>query len=299
MNMFDSFIEEINQKIEKCLHKNSIDKKDKLQIIYDSSINSYQKLLVKFDKEGVSQLLNEIKPKISELINDIEKLSQEKSALSKEIQVLGITFEDGKSTKETQIEKEIDLSRKEILIENNTTMNTETLMKKLCQVKIECNDKIIDSFDNNDSLVKYLLLRKLFLFDLMASIDKKEINVDEMISRLNLEEKQIKDQLNFYMETEGKKDRSVLIKSEQLTSSKLSSSSYRESNKIKNEQLEKEISELKQKNKDLKAKFVLEMKKQNNKIKNKSNISSEMCVAIFLIIMIIITCQYKKIRKLF
>ena len=305
MNMFDSFIEEINQKIEKCLLKNSIDNKDKIQITYDDSINSSQKLLVKFDKDGVSHLLNAIKPKISELINEIEKLSQEKNSLSEELKELGITFEDGKSTNETQVEKDIDMSRKEIVLGNTSTINSESIMKQLCQVKIECNDQLIESFDKKDSLVKYLLLRKIFLFDLMASIDKKEINVDEMISRLTIEANQIKEQLNFYKEVENKKDRAIIIKSEQLSSSKLSSSSYIESqkkiesNKIKTEELQKEINELEQKNKVLKSELVLEMKKQNNKIKNKSNIPSKMYITIFLILMIIIFYHYKGIKKLF
>ena len=83
------------------------------------------------------------------------------------------------------------MSRKEIVLGNTSTINSESIMKQLCQVKIECNDQLIESFDKKDSLVKYLLLRRIFLFDLMASIDKKEINVDEMISRLTIEANQI------------------------------------------------------------------------------------------------------------
>ena len=71
------------------------------------------------------------------------------------------------------------------------------------------------------------------------------------------------------------------------------------SNKIKTEELQKEINELEQKNKVLKSELVLEMKKQNNKIKNKSNIPSKMYITIFLILMIIIFYHYKGIKKLF
>ena len=263
----------------------------------DSETESCQQVLSIFDEEIIKKIYNLNKEQIVKLKDEAISLLQRKEEVYNELKERNLN-DDPLNIKQTEVEKEIDEVNTKMTNELNRFRDNEKTIEDKIKEKMNDNDAIIREVNQDDKeLEKYLVLRQIFLLDLKEKILNRSIDMEEMLSRIDLETEQILLQIEHIT-------KKVPIKKEIKEDNK---TYYKIEQPAKEEDKTKKLFE-EQNSKDL-SNNLKQMKEENNKLKNelikllqsniptKSGFNQKYITIILILILIGICFLYK--RKIF
>ena len=157
----------------------------------NNETESCQQVLSIFDEEIIKKIYNLNKEQIVKLKDEAISLLQRKEEVYSELKERNLN-DDPLTMKQTEVEKDIEQVNTKMTNELNRFRDNEKTIEDKIQAKMNDNDEIIKEVNKDDKeLEKYLVLRQIFLLDLKEKILNRSINMEEMLSRIDLETEQI------------------------------------------------------------------------------------------------------------
>ena len=255
-------------------------------------IESYKKKL-----EIIKKIYNLNKEQIVKLKDEAISLLQRKEEVYSELKERNLN-DDPLTMKQTEVEKDIEQVNTKMTNELNRFRDNEKTIEDKIQAKMNDNDEIIKEVNKDDKeLEKYLVLRQIFLLDLKEKILNRSINMEEMLSRIDLETEQILLQIDHISKKVPIKKE---IKEEQKTYFKIEQPAIEEDKTKKlfeernSEDLHNNLKQMKEENIKLKNELI---KLLQSNVPTKTGFNQKYITVILILILIGICFLYK--RKIF
>ena len=263
----------------------------------DSETESCQQVLSIFDEEIIKKIYNLNKEQIVKLKDEAISLLQRKEEVYSELKERNLN-DDPLTMMQTEVEKDIEQVNTKMTNELNRLRDNEKTIEDKIQAKMNDNDEIIKEVNKDDKeLEKYLVLRQIFLLDLKEKILNRSINMEEMLSRIDLETEQILLQIDHISKKVPIKKE---IKEEQKTYFKIEQPAIEEDKTKKlleernSEDLHNNLKQMKEENIKLKNELI---KLLQSNVPTKTGFNQKYITVILILILIGICFLYK--RKIF
>ena len=263
----------------------------------NNETESCQQVLSIFDEEIIKKIYNLNKEQIVKLKDEAISLLQRKEEVYSELKERNLN-DDPLTMKETEVEKDIEQVNTKMTNELNRFRDNEKTIEDKIQAKMNDNDEIIKEVNKDDKeLEKYLVLRQIFLLDLKEKILNRSINMEEMLSRIDLETEQILLQIDHISKKVPIKKE---IKEEQKTYFKIEQPAIEEDKTKKlfeernSEDLHNNLKQMKEENIKLKNELI---KLLQSNVPTKTGFNQKYITVILILILIGICFLYK--RKIF
>ena len=263
----------------------------------DSETESCQQVLSIFDEEIIKKIYNLNKEQIVKLKDEAISLLQRKEEVYSELKERNLN-DDPLTMMQTEVEKDIEQVNTKMTNELNRFRDNEKTIEDKIQAKMNDNDEIIKEVNKDDKeLEKYLVLRQIFLLDLKEKILNRSINMEEMLSRIDLETEQILLQIDHISKKVPIKKE---IKEEQKTYFKIEQPAIEEDKTKKlleernSEDLHNNLKQMKEENIKLKNELI---KLLQSNVPTKTGFNQKYITVILILILIGICFLYK--RKIF
>ena len=263
----------------------------------NNETESCQQVLSIFDEEIIKKIYNLNKEQIVKLKDEAISLLQRKEEVYSELKERNLN-DDPLTMKQTEVEKDIEQVNTKMTNELNIFRDNEKTIEDKIQAKMNDNDEIIKEVNKDDKeLEKYLVLRQIFLLDLKEKILNRSINMEEMLSRIDLETEQILLQIDHISKKVPIKKE---IKEEQKTYFKIEQPAIEEDKTKKlfeernSEDLHNNLKQMKEENIKLKNELI---KLLQSNVPTKTGFNQKYITVILILILIGICFLYK--RKIF
>ena len=263
----------------------------------NNETESCQQVLSIFDEEIIKKIYNLNKEQIVKLKDEAISLLQRKEEVYSELKERNLN-DDPLTMKQTEVEKDIEQVNTKMTNELNIFRDNEKTIEDKIQAKMNDNDEIIKEVNKDDKeLEKYLVLRQIFLLDLKEKILNRSINMEEMLSRIDLETEQILLQIDHISKKVRIKKE---IKEEQKTYFKIEQPAIEEDKTKKlfeernSEDLHNNLKQMKEENIKLKNELI---KLLQSNVPTKTGFNQKYITVILILILIGICFLYK--RKIF
>ena len=263
----------------------------------NNETESCQQVLSIFDEEIIKKIYNLNKEQIVKLKDEAISLLQRKEEVYSELKERNLN-DDPLTMKQTEVEKDIEQVNTKMTNELNRFRDNEKTIEDKIQAKMNDNDEIIKEVNKDDKeLEKYLVLRQIFLLDLKEKILNRSINMEEMLSRIDLETEQILLQIDHISKKVPIKKE---IKEEQKTYFKIEQPAIEEDKTKKlveernSEDLHNNLKQMKEENIKLKNELI---KLLQSNVPTKTGFNQKYITVILILILIGICFLYK--RKIF
>ena len=263
----------------------------------NNETESCQQVLSIFDEEIIKKIYNLNKEQIVKLKDDAISLLQRKEEVYSELKERNLN-DDPLTMKQTEVEKDIEQVNTKMTNELNRFRDNEKTIEDKIQAKMNDNDEIIKEVNKDDKeLEKYLVLRQIFLLDLKEKILNRSINMEEMLSRIDLETEQILLQIDHISKKVPIKKE---IKEEQKNYFKIEQPAIEEDKTKKlfeernSEDLHNNLKQMKEENIKLKNELI---KLLQSNVPTKTGFNQKYITVILILILIGICFLYK--RKIF
>ena len=263
----------------------------------NNETESCQQVLSIFDEEIIKKIYNLNKEQIVKLKDEAISLLQRKEEVYSELKERNLN-DDPLTMKQTEVEKDIEQVNTKMTNELNRLRDNEKTIEDKIQAKMNDNDEIIKEVNKDDKeLEKYLVLRQIFLLDLKEKILNRSINMEEMLSRIDLETEQILLQIDHISKKVPIKKE---IKEEQKTYFKIEQPAIEEDKTKKlfeernSEDLHNNLKQMKEENIKLKNELI---KLLQSNVPTKTGFNQKYITVILILILIGICFLYK--RKIF
>ena len=263
----------------------------------NNETESCQQVLSIFDEEIIKKIYNLNKEQIVKLKDEAISLLQRKEEVYSELKERNLN-DDPLTMKQTEVEKDIEQVNTKMTNELNRFRENEKTIEDKIQAKMNDNDEIIKEVNKDDKeLEKYLVLRQIFLLDLKEKILNRSINMEEMLSRIDLETEQILLQIDHISKKVPIKKE---IKEEQKTYFKIEQPAIEEDKTKKlfeernSEDLHNNLKQMKEENIKLKNELI---KLLQSNVPTKTGFNQKYITVILILILIGSCFLYK--RKIF
>ena len=263
----------------------------------NNETESCQQVLSIFDEEIIKKIYNLNKEQIVKLKDEAISLLQRKEEVYSELKERNLN-DDPLTMMQTEVEKDIEQVNTKMTNELNRLRDNEKTIEDKIQAKMNDNDEIIKEVNKDDKeLEKYLVLRQIFLLDLKEKILNRSINMEEMLSRIDLETEQILLQIDHISKKVPIKKE---IKEEQKTYFKIEQPAIEEDKTKKlleernSEDLHNNLKQMKEENIKLKNELI---KLLQSNVPTKTGFNQKYITVILILILIGICFLYK--RKIF
>ena len=263
----------------------------------NNETESCQQVLSIFDEEIIKKIYNLNKEQIVKLKDEAISLLQRKEEVYSELKERNLN-DDPLTMKQTEVEKDIEQVNTKMTNELNRFRDNEKTIEDKIQAKMNDNDEIIKEVNKDDKeLEKYLVLRQIFLLDLKEKILNRSINMEEMLSRIDLETEQILLQIDHISKKVPIKKE---IKEEQKTYFKIEQPAIEEDKTKKlveernSEDLHNNLKQMKEENIKLKNELI---KLLQSNVPTKTGFNQKYITVILILILLGICFLYK--RKIF
>ena len=263
----------------------------------NNETESCQQVLSIFDEEIIKKIYNLNKEQIVKLKDEAISLLQRKEEVYSELKERNLN-DDPLTMKQTEVEKDIEQVNTKMTNELNRFRDNEKTIEDKIQAKMNDNDEIIKEVNKDDKeLEKYLVLRQIFLLDLKEKILNRSINMEEMLSRIELETEQILLQIDHISKKVPIKKE---IKEEQKNYFKIEQPAIEEDKTKKlfeernSEDLHNNLKQMKEENIKLKNELI---KLLQSNVPTKTGFNQKYITVILILILIGICFLYK--RKIF
>ena len=263
----------------------------------NNETESCQQVLSIFDEEIIKKIYNLNKEQIVKLKDEAISLLQRKEEVYSELKERNLN-DDPLTMKQTEVEKDIEQVNTKMTNELNIFRDNEKTIEDKIKAKMNDNDEIIKEVNKDDKeLEKYLVLRQIFLLDLKEKILNRSINMEEMLSRIDLETEQILLQIDHISKKVPIKKE---IKEEQKTYFKIEQPAIEEDKTKKlfeernSEDLHNNLKQMKEENIKLKNELI---KLLQSNVPTKTGFNQKYITVILILILIGICFLYK--RKIF